>query len=60
MEGIDHQGFPNLIILLRLHRLYHYAYDRMHCRARPMKLYYHEAEKEILLGWVRENWDMTF
>lgn len=25
-----------------------------------MKLYYHEADKEILLGWVKENWDGNF
>ncbi|CDH59496.1 vacuolar fusion protein mon1 homolog a-like [Lichtheimia corymbifera JMRC:FSU:9682] len=42
----------------RLHRLYHYAYDRMHCRARPMKLYYHEAEKEILLGWITSSFEV--
>ena len=36
----------------RLYRLYQYVYDRMHCRARPLKLYYHDSEQEIILGWV--------
>lgn len=37
----------------RLHRLYQHLHDRMHHRARPLKLYYMNGEKETLLGWVR-------
>lgn len=28
-------------------------HDRMHARTRPLKLYYHESEQEIGLGWVK-------
>ncbi|KAI9263955.1 vacuolar fusion protein MON1 [Helicostylum pulchrum] len=36
----------------RLFRLYQHVHDRMHSRARPLKLYYVNSDKEILLGWV--------
>lgn len=38
----------------RLYRLYQHVYDRMHNRTRPLKLYYVNSEKEILLGWVKK------
>lgn len=36
----------------RLYRLYQSVYDRMHSRSRPLKLYYHQSDKEMILGWV--------
>ncbi|RCH78084.1 Vacuolar fusion protein mon1b, partial [Rhizopus stolonifer] len=35
----------------RLYRLYQRIHDRMHHRARPLKLYYMDSEQETLLGW---------
>jgi hypothetical protein len=37
----------------RLYRLYQHVYDRMHSRTKPLKLYYINSDKEIVLGWVR-------
>lgn len=39
----------------RLFRLYQHVHDRMHSRSRPLKLYYVNSDKEILLGWVRTD-----
>lgn len=36
----------------RLHRLCQHVYERMHNRARPLKLYYYDSGQEIVLGWV--------
>ncbi|KAI8086666.1 vacuolar fusion protein MON1 [Halteromyces radiatus] len=36
----------------RLYRLYEYVFDRMHSRSRPLKLYYHHSDEEVILGWV--------
>ncbi|KAI9320679.1 MON1-like protein A-like protein, partial [Dichotomocladium elegans] len=42
----------------RLFRLYQYVYDRMHNRARPLKLYFHENEHEIILGWITSSFEL--
>ncbi|KAI9310518.1 vacuolar fusion protein MON1 [Dichotomocladium elegans] len=42
----------------RLYRLYHHAYDRMHCRSRPLKIYYHDNNEEILLGWATSSFEL--
>jgi hypothetical protein len=42
----------------RLHRLYQHVYDRMHNRSRPLKLYYVNSEKEILLGWITSSFEL--
>ncbi|CEP19260.1 hypothetical protein [Parasitella parasitica] len=47
--------YVNDINRRRLFRLYQHVYDRMHHRARQLKLYYVNSDKEILLGWVSCN-----
>ncbi|KAG2219483.1 hypothetical protein INT45_010403 [Circinella minor] len=42
----------------RLYKLYQHVYDRMHCRARPLKLYYHDSEQEIILGWITSSFEL--
>ncbi|RCH84542.1 Vacuolar fusion protein mon1b [Rhizopus azygosporus] len=42
----------------RLHRLYQHLHDRMHHRARPLKLYYMNGEKETLLGWITSSFEL--
>ncbi|KAI8390974.1 vacuolar fusion protein MON1 [Radiomyces spectabilis] len=42
----------------RLYRLYQHVYDRMHARARPLKLYYHDSDKEIILGWITSSFEL--
>ncbi|CAO3666283.1 unnamed protein product [Umbelopsis vinacea] len=36
----------------RLYRLYQRTHDRLHSKARPLKLYYLAGEHESILGWV--------
>ncbi|CDH53413.1 vacuolar fusion protein mon1 homolog a-like [Lichtheimia corymbifera JMRC:FSU:9682] len=50
--------YTNDVHQKRLFRLYHYVYDRMHCRARPLKLYYHESDQEIILGWITSSFEL--
>ncbi|CAO3609153.1 unnamed protein product [Cunninghamella blakesleeana] len=42
----------------RLYRLYQYAFDRIHTRARPLKLYFHRGENEVLLGWITSTFEL--
>ncbi|KAI9366215.1 vacuolar fusion protein MON1 [Pilaira anomala] len=42
----------------RLFRLYQHVHDRMHSRARPLKLYYVNSDQEILLGWITSSFEL--
>ncbi|SAM02999.1 hypothetical protein [Absidia glauca] len=42
----------------RLYRLYQCVYDRMHSRSRPLKLYYHHSDKEMILGWITSTFEL--
>ncbi|ORX62874.1 MON1-like protein A-like protein [Hesseltinella vesiculosa] len=42
----------------RLHRLYQFVYDRMHTRSRPLKLYYHRDQNEVILGWIMSSFEL--
>ncbi|KAL1933269.1 hypothetical protein VTP01DRAFT_7359 [Rhizomucor pusillus] len=44
----------------RLFHLYQHMHDRMHARTRPLKLYYHESEQEIGLGWITSSFELYF
>ncbi|OBZ91522.1 Vacuolar fusion protein MON1 A [Choanephora cucurbitarum] len=44
--------YTNEIDKKRLFRMYQHVHDRMHRRSRPLKLYYINSEKEVVLGWV--------
>ncbi|KAI8341508.1 vacuolar fusion protein MON1 [Chlamydoabsidia padenii] len=42
----------------RLYRLYQSVFDRMHSRLRPLKLYYHHRDKEVILGWITSTFEL--
>ncbi|ORZ17134.1 vacuolar fusion protein MON1, partial [Absidia repens] len=42
----------------RLYRLYQYVFDRMHSRSRPLKLYYHHSDNEVILGWITSTFEL--
>ncbi|ORZ10533.1 MON1-like protein A-like protein [Absidia repens] len=42
----------------RLYRLYQYVFNRMHSRSKPLKLYYHHDDKEVILGWITSTFEL--
>ncbi|KAI7905839.1 vacuolar fusion protein MON1 [Cokeromyces recurvatus] len=50
--------YTNDINRRRLYRLYQHMFDRMHNRTRPLKLYYINSEKEVLLGWITSSFEL--
>ncbi|KAI8972994.1 vacuolar fusion protein MON1, partial [Pilobolus umbonatus] len=42
----------------RLYGLYYHLHERMHHRARPLKLYFVNSVKELLLGWITSSFEL--
>eukprot|EP00041_Stephanoeca_diplocostata_P015202 m.288513 g.288513 ORF g.288513 m.288513 type:complete len:535 (+) comp19962_c0_seq1:277-1881(+) len=43
---------------LRLFRRYQSVHNRIHSAARPLKIYFHNGQKESLLGWVTQTFEL--
>lgn len=53
--------YTSLSAKKRLLRQYKHMNDRMHRKARPLKLVFHSSEHETMLGWVMDktiSWNM--